>query len=218
VTAQAFPALYAILDVDAIAVRGWTPVDVCRAWLAAGVRLVQLRAKALSSGPFLELADQLSGLCREAGARLIINDRADVAALTAAHGVHVGQDDLTPTEVRRVVGPDAMVGLSTHTLAQLGEGVLLPISYVAIGPVFTTATKDTGYEAIGLARVGEAALVAARAGLPLVAIGGLSRERAAAVRDAGADSLAVISDLLPGALAEVESRARAWLRASRARL
>lgn len=207
------PLLYAILDVDAVSARAWAPVDVCAAWIEGGVRLIQLRAKSLPFGAFLELADACAALCRGAGAQLIINDRADIAVLCGADGVHVGQDDLCVADVRRVVGPSAIVGLSTHTDAQLAEAAeeREAVSYVAIGPVFRTRTKDTGYDAVGLEGVRRAARVARVAGVPLVAIGGITRDRAGSVHAAGADSLGVISDLLTADdLAGVGARAREW--------
>lgn len=210
----ALPRLYAILDVDAVTARAWAPVDVCAAWLDGGVRLIQLRAKSLPAGAFLKLADACAALCRGAGAQLIINDRADIAVMCGAGGVHVGQDDLCVADVRRVVGPLAIVGISTHTDAQLVEAVREPISYVAIGPVFGTRTKDTGYEAVGLDAVRRAAEAAHAAAVPLVAIGGITHDRAAEVLAAGADSLAVISDLLGGKKWRgLEGRARAWVNA-----
>lgn len=208
------PSLYAILDVDAVVARGWAPADVCRAWLAGGVRVIQLRAKALPTGDFLALADACAALCRGAGARFIINDRADIAVMCGADGVHVGQDDLPVADVRRIAGPSAIVGLSTHTDAQVVEAVGEPVSYLAIGPVFGTRTKDTGHEAVGLDAVRRAALAAHTAGVPLVAIGGITLSRAAEVRAAGADSLAVVSDLLDAPDEHgLEARAREWIRA-----
>jgi thiamine-phosphate pyrophosphorylase len=125
-----------------------------------------------------------------------LNDRADLAKLVGAAGVHVGQDDLPPVGVRRVVGSAAIVGLSTHTDEQLLAAMAEPISYVAVGPVFATATKATGYEAIGLGRVRHAAMRVAAKGLPVVAIGGIGLGNARSVIEAGAQSVAVISDLL----------------------
>jgi thiamine-phosphate pyrophosphorylase len=206
------PPLYAILDNDAVAARGWDPADVCLAWLAGGVRLIQLRAKGLASGPFLELADEVAALCRESGARLIINDRADIAAMAGAAGVHLGQDDLSPSDARLALGDAGVIGLSTHEQGQVVSGAREPVQYLALGPIFATATKDTGYEAVGLDSLRAAAEVTASAGIPLVAIGGLTLDRACEVRAAGADSLAVISDLLAVPdLTGVENRARAWL-------
>jgi len=219
--------LYAILDCDAVAARGWTPADVCRAWLNGGVRLIQLRAKSARFGAFLDTAGEIAPLCRGAGATLFINDRADVAVLCGADGVHVGQDDLSVADVRRVFqaarpkyvarpgsqGRD-LVGLSTHNDAQVAEAVSQPISYLAIGPVFGTGSKDTGYGAVGLAQVERAAVAAPAAGLSLVAIGGITLDRAPAVLAAGADAVAVIADLLGAAdLKGVEARAHEWTRA-----
>jgi len=216
------PPLYAILDVDAVTARGWAPADVCRAWLTGGVRLMQLRAKSARFGAFLTIADEVVALCREAGAMLIINDRADVAALCGADGVHVGQDDLAVVDVREhVARPGSqgrgLIGLSTHDDAQVAAAVSQPISYLAIGPVFGTGTKDTGYGPLGLAQVARACVAAHAAGVPLVAIGGITRERAPSVLAAGADAVAVIADLIEGAtLAAVEERARVWVSAVRA--
>jgi thiamine-phosphate pyrophosphorylase len=205
-----FIRLYAILDVDAISARGLTPLAVVDVWLDAGIRLIQLRAKGLSSGAFQELADQVVARAHAAGAQVIINDRADIAVLSGADGVHVGQDDLTPAQVRPLVGANAIVGLSTHTDAQIAAALAQPVSYIAIGPVFGTQTKDTGYAAVGLEQVRRAASAARAAGLPLVAIGGIRRANVASVVEAGADSVAVISDLLGDSLAECASRARDW--------
>jgi thiamine-phosphate pyrophosphorylase len=207
------PHLYAILDIETVTERGWDPADACLAWLSAGVRLIQLRAKRLASGPFLELADEVTALCRESGALLIINDRADIAAMAGAAGVHLGQDDLSPADARTILAGSAIVGLSTHDRDQAASGVAEPVSYLAIGPVYATATKATGYEALGLEPVREASVVTAAAGLPLVAIGGITLERAGAVLAAGADSVAVISGLLAASnVAGVEACARAWVR------
>jgi thiamine-phosphate pyrophosphorylase len=193
---RGLPPLYAILDVDMVHTRGWAPVDVCRAWLNGGVRLIQLRAKSTETGTLLDLADTCAALCRAAGALFIINDRADIAVVCGADGVHVGQDDLSPAAARRVVGPDRWVGLSTHTEAQVLAAVSEPVSYVAIGPVCETRTKATGYGALGLAAVRRAAGRVHEAQLPLVAIGGITLENVNDVLGAGADAVAVISGLL----------------------
>jgi thiamine-phosphate pyrophosphorylase len=125
-----------------------------------------------------------------------VNDRADVARLSGAAGVHVGQDDLTPAQARAVIGHHAIVGVSTHTLDQLDQALRESIDYVVVGPVFGTDTKATGYEAIGLEAVRAAAARTAARHVPLVAIGGITRDRSRSVLDAGAQSVAVISDLL----------------------
>ena len=188
--------LCAIVDAEAAARAGWRPLDLARAFLDGGARFLQLRAKALAGAEFLDTAAALVELGHRHGARVIVNDRADIARLTGADGVHVGQDDLSPAAVRSLVGEDAIVGLSTHTVDQLDRGVNEPVSYVAIGPVFGTATKVTGHERVGLAMVREAARRTSARGIPLVAIGGITLESAPTVLAAGAASVAVISDLL----------------------
>jgi thiamine-phosphate pyrophosphorylase len=205
--------IYAILDIDLLAARGLAPLDVCDVWLEGGIRLIQLRAKGMASGPMLALAEALLVRTRAAGAHLLVNDRADIAAICGADGVHVGQDDLTPAEVRRVLGvlgPDAIVGLSTHSDAQLSEALTQPVSYIAVGPVFGTRTKDTGYDAVGLAQVRRTAAAAKAIGVPVVAIGGITAARAPEVWEAGAQSVAVISDLVGASLEETAARVQAW--------
>jgi len=130
-----------------------------------------------------------------------VNDRADIAVLAAAAGVHVGQEDLGPAEVRRAFPALRLVGLSTHTPVQIDQAVGQPIDYLAVGPVFPTGTKDTGYAEVGLelvARAREAAGAGGRQGRPVVAIGGITLERAPSVIEAGAAAVAVVSDLLTG--------------------
>ena len=204
------PSLNAIVDVEAAARIGWRPIDVARSFLSGGARFLQLRAKTLGSGEFLDLAREMADAARSAGATLVINDRADIARLAGAHGVHVGQEDLAPADVRAVVGAQMIVGLSTHTAAQIDAAVSQPIDYVAVGPVFGTTTKATGYEAIGLDLVREAAARAAAANTPLVAIGGITLRNAPDVIAAGAASVAVIGDLL--STGDPEGRVREYIR------
>ncbi len=189
--------LYAIVDVDECERAGLTPAAVARAFFSGGASLVQARAKRLGSGAFLRLVETMALDARAAGATLIVNDRADVAR-AAGLGVHLGQDDFPVTEARALLGPDAVIGLSTHTPAQLAGAVHLPVSYVAYGPVFATTTKAHPDPVVGLAGVALAAGVLASSGLPLVAIGGITLATAADVRRAGAASVAVISNLLSG--------------------
>ena len=129
---------------------------------------------------------------------MIVNDRADIARLGGADGVHVGQDDLSPAMARQVLGGEAIVGLSTHSIEQVRAASRLPIDYIAVGPIFGTTSKETGYGGVGTTLVREARALLSEAGLetPIVAIGGITLERAASVIDAGASSVAVISDLL----------------------
>src|SRR5262249_6313343 len=127
-------SLNAIVDVDAAARIGWRPIDVARAFLSGGARFLQLRGKALPGGALLDLAQEMADAARSAGATLLINDRADVARLAHANGVHVGQEDLAPADVRGAGGSAMIVGLSTHTTAQIETAVAQPIDYLAIGP------------------------------------------------------------------------------------
>jgi thiamine-phosphate pyrophosphorylase len=187
---------------------GRAPVDVTRAFLAAGAEWIQLRCKDMASGAFLDLANRTVEYTRAAGAVLIINDRADIAALSGADGLHVGQEDLTPADSRVVIGASPILGLSTHTREQWESAVREPVSYIAIGPAFGTGTKATGYDAVGLEVIAAAARAALAHGLPTVAIGGITIDNAASVIDAGAASVAVISELVKG---DPEARCRAFL-------
>jgi thiamine-phosphate pyrophosphorylase len=203
-----FP-LYAIVD-DALAARhGMTVPELAAAYLAGGARLLQLRCKHAPAGVFLGWCDQIVEAAGHAGASVIVNDRADLARLSGAAGVHVGQEDLPVSAARLVLAPGQIVGLSTHSTAQIDEALRLGPDYIAVGPVFGTRTKDTGYDAVGLDLVRYAARVSG--GRPVVAIGGITLERAPAVFEAGASSVAVISDLL--ATGEPEGRVREWLAA-----
>lgn len=203
------PRLNAIVDVDASARAGWTAPDVARAFLDGGATFLQLRAKTLSSGAFLALAAAMALLARRAGATLVVNDRADIARLSEAAGVHVGQDDLSPAAMRALLGDGAIVGLSTHTIEQIDRAVEQPVSYVAVGPVFATTSKATGYDRVGIELVRTAAARAADRRLPLVAIGGITLETAPQVIAAGAASVAVIGDLL--ATGDPAARTRAYV-------
>jgi thiamine-phosphate pyrophosphorylase len=171
-------------------------LDVAAEFLAGGATFIQLRAKQRSSAWLLDTAKHLVDLARGFKAAVIVNDRADVARLADAAGVHVGQEDLAPSDVRQILGADRIVGFSTHSIAQLDAALQQPIDYVAVGPVFGTASKDTGYDAVGLTLVKEAAARARPRGVDVVAIGGITLERAEDVLRAGATSVAVISDLL----------------------
>jgi thiamine-phosphate pyrophosphorylase len=131
-------------------------------------------------------------LARDRHAIVIVNDRADIAKLAGADGVHLGQEDLPPAGARAILGPTAIIGRSTHSVAQIESAAREPVSYLAIGPVFQTRTKATGYDAVGLSLV----RAAAGTGVPVVAIGGITLDTAPDVIAAGATSVAVIGDLL----------------------
>jgi thiamine-phosphate pyrophosphorylase len=207
----ALPRLYAILDVDVARARGLQAADVLAAWLDAGVTLVQLRAKSLTFGPFLDLAGPMALACRQAGAIFIVNDRADVARLAGAAGVHVGQEDLPSADVRAMLPDVPWIGLSTHNDAELEAGLASAATYLAAGPAFSTGTKANPDPVIGLEGIRRAAGRVSGTGRPLVAIGGIGLETAPAVIAAGADSVAIISSLLDGP--DVVQRARAFLHA-----
>ena len=188
------PRLYPILDIDVCRERHLEPLAVLAAFLSGGARLIQLRDKTPSTGERLALADAVVARAHAAGAQIIINDRPDIARLSGADGVHVGQDDLSVSDARRIVGDDAIVGVSTHDEAQIDAAVRTTATYIAVGPIYGTATKDTGYTARGLDLVRRAAA----SGRPVVAIGGITLDRAPEVIAAGASSVAIISDLLAG--------------------
>jgi thiamine-phosphate pyrophosphorylase len=200
-----FPRLNAIVDVDAAARIGLEPVDLARGLLDGGARFLQLRAKHLSGAAFLDAASAIVALGHAVQAIVLVNDRADIAKLAGADGVHLGQDDLAPAAARAILGDQAIVGLSTHTMEQIERAAREPVSYIAIGPVFGTATKATGYDAVGLDMVARAA----RSGRPVVAIGGITLDTAGSVIAAGAASVAVIGDLLTGR--DPGARARAFV-------
>jgi thiamine-phosphate pyrophosphorylase len=206
---QRLPPLYTIVDADLARREGWTPLDLASAMLDGGARFLQLRAKHAASGALLDLASAVVERVHAAGGLLVVNDRADIARLAGADGVHVGQDDLPPAAVRSVAGDLALVGLSTHTEGQVDAALGQPIGYLAVGPVFGTMTKATGYDAVGLERVRYAAGRAGVRGVPVVAIGGITLDLAPAVVAAGATSVAVIGDLL--VTGNPEKRVRAYL-------
>lgn len=181
------------------------------ALLRAGVKLLQYRYKGGFDRAHFDECARLAAASRQTGAVFIVNDRADVAVMCGADGVHVGQDDLPPEAVRSVIGAGQgramIVGYSTHNEAQVREAAALPVDYVAIGPVFATATKENPDPVVGLAGVAAARRATDR---PLVAIGGITRENALAVLAAGADSVAVVRDLV--AAPDIEESARDFLR------
>ena len=156
--------------------------------------LIQLREKQLSPQEFFLQADEAVRFAHQRGARVIINDRVDVALAVKADGVHLGQDDMAASGARELLGQKALIGLSTHNLAQAVRAIAQPIDYIAIGPVFTTTSKTDPDPALGLEGIRE---VRRRVGeFPLIAIGGITLDNAPAVFDAGADSVALISALL----------------------
>jgi thiamine-phosphate pyrophosphorylase len=201
------PFLYPIVDTAVCRARGLDPIAFAEHCLRGGARLLQLRAKGESSGTLLELADRLVAAARATGAGIVVNDRSDIAVMAASDGVHVGQEDLPVEAAREIVGANRIVGVSTHTRDQIDRALESSATYVAVGPIFNTDTKDTGYSARGL----ELVTYAAGRGKPVVAIGGITLERAPAILAAGASGLAVITDLLTGN--DPEKRVRAFVAA-----
>lgn len=198
------PRLYAVLDDGVAARHGWTLEALAAACLAGGARLLQIRVKRRSSRDLLALSERIVALARGAGAWVVVNDRPDTARLCGAWGLHLGQDDLPVAAARGVVGKDVAIGLSTHTPDQIDAALREPIDYLAVGPVYETGTKDTGYSPVGLELVRTAR---SRGRVPVVAIGGITLDRAEDVMRAGASSVAVISDLFTGGDPEVRTRA-----------
>jgi thiamine-phosphate pyrophosphorylase len=201
------PKFYPILD-TAVALRnGVDPVDAARQILDAGARILQFRHKGFLSREAFAWLEQIAELARSAGATLVVNDRADLAKLFSA-ALHLGQEDLTPSVARRVMGTDAVVGYSTHNESQLLAATKEPADYLALGPIFGTSTKENPDHTVGLDELRRLRPLCDR---PLVSIGGMSRANARQVLDAGADSVAVIGDLFPEN-GNVRARTEEWMR------
>lgn len=182
---------YAILDPSVR--RDLSLLSMAEQLIEGGARLIQLRNKAASSRELLSEAQALLRLARQRKVRVIINDRADVTWLARAHGVHLGQTDLNVRQVRKILGPKKIVGISTHSLEQALIAAKTTASYIAMGPIFSTRTKENPDPEVGLEGLREVRKHIAK---PLVAIGGITLERTPEVMAAGADAVAVISDLL----------------------
>jgi thiamine-phosphate pyrophosphorylase len=185
------PRLYAIIDSSAH--RSTQELLAYADELAAaGCTLLQYRNKSGNSRVMLEQARELKKHLGDS-VRLVMNDRADLCLAAEFSGVHVGQEDLSPDSVRAIIGPERWLGVSTHNPEQLSEADRTPADYLAIGPVFATSSKERPDPVVGLEVVRRARQLTRK---PLVAIGGITRANAASVIEAGADSVAVISDLL----------------------
>lgn len=184
------PRLYPIVDAALFSISDEI-VDYVYELRAGGCTLLQYRNKSGNARMMLEHGRKLRKALGNS-VRLIMNDRADLCLAAAFDGVHIGQDDLSPGSVRAIIGPDRWLGVSTHNPEQLGEADLTSADYLAIGPVFTTSSKENPDPVVGLEGVRRARALTKK---PLVAIGGVTRANAASVIAAGADSLAVISDL-----------------------
>ena len=189
---EPIPRLYAILDAAVVA---GAEAKTAATLAEAGVQLIQYRNKQATSRAFFDISDAICARLSGYAVRFIVNDRPDIALLVGAGGVHVGQDDLPVAEARTICGPEQWVGISTHSLEQVRAAQETSADYVAFGPVFATVTKERPDPVVGLEMLRRARRLTTK---PLVAIGGITVERAREVYTAGADSLAVIRDLVAG--------------------
>lgn len=199
------PKLYPITDAG---LSGLSHAEQVLRLSRGGAQMIQLREKHLDAGEFFREAEAASGVAREHGVSLIINDRVDIALALGADGVHLGQDDLPPAAARRILGERAVIGFSTHNVEQAREAAILPIDYLAIGPIFPTKSKDNPDPTVGLDGLRRVRQTVPH--LPLVAIGGITPENALETLAAGADSVAVIGALLADP-ARIEARVMDWL-------
>ncbi len=187
--------LYPILDIDLLTARSLDLASIAAAWQAPGVTLVQYRNKLGNAREMLRDAATIREIFPiNSGVRLIFNDRSDLALLAGFDGVHVGQGDISAEDARSIVGATRRVGVSTNSAEQVRQADLTSCDYIAYGPIFPTASKANPDPIVGLAGLRVARSLTSK---PLVAIGGITRKNCRSVIDSGADSLAVISDLLP---------------------
>src|SRR5258707_7922222 len=186
------PRLYVILDAGMLTEPSG---ETAQKLMDAGVKLLQYRAKNAAARELWAESRSIAEAARRANCTFIVNDRPDVAYLAGADAVHVGQDDLGVEQARKVVGPDRWVGVSTHSLEQFRNAAASSADYIAVGPIFQTSSKANPDPVVGTELLRR---VRALTGKPIVAIGGITLERAADVLAAGADSVAVISDILRG--------------------
>jgi thiamine-phosphate pyrophosphorylase len=203
----AFPKVYPLTDAR---LTGLSNAEQIRRLAAGGASLIQLREKGLTAKEFFNEAASALKTARELNVRLVINDRVDIALTLRADGVHLGQDDLPPAQARKLLGDEAIIGYSTHNLTQALEARALPLNYIAVGPIFSTKTKTDTSPVVGIE--GLRAIRDAVGAIPLVAIGGITEQNAAAVLEAGADSVAIIGALL-SIPAEIKTRTAALLNA-----
>ena len=196
------PRLYAIADASF-----GDPVQLAQSLIIGGAPLIQLRNKKAGAREFLDQVERVLALAPP-DVRIVVNDRVDVARIAGAGGVHLGQTDLPPAAARKILSFDRAIGFSTHNLNQALEADTFPIDYIAVGPIFPTSTKQNPDPVVGLHGL---TTIAKAVQKPIVAVGGITLEKAAQVLKAGAHSIAVIRDLLD--CADVETRTREWIEA-----
>jgi len=198
------PRIYPITDSR---ISGLSHLEQVKRLIAGGATLIQLREKHLSPAEFLEDAAEAIAFARKYSVKIIINDRVDIAAALDGDGVHLGQDDLPPAGARKILGEDAIIGFSTHTLKQVREALRLPVDYIAYGPIFDTKTKQNPDATVGLSALKHVrGIIGDR---PLVAIGGIDGDNYRSVLAAGADSVAIISAILSDP-DQIEAKMRAF--------
>jgi thiamine-phosphate pyrophosphorylase len=183
--------IYAITD-SALS-RGRSVLDVTEHLLRSGVRIIQYREKDKKAGEMLKECRQIREATKRAGACFIVNDYVDIAILAGADGVHVGQDDLPVGEIRRLLGPDRIIGLSTHSPQQAAQAVAAKADYIGVGPLFATQTKKDVCEPVGLSYLD---YIVNNITIPFVAIGGIKRHNIAAVVRHGASCCCLVSEIL----------------------
>jgi len=206
----ALPKFYPILDPEIAARHGIDAVIAAEQILEGGATILQFRHKGFFSREVFAQLESVAQLCRAAGALFVVNDRADLAALTGA-ALHLGQDDLTPTAARQVVGAKTLIGFSTHNEHQLRAAAAEPADYLALGPIFGTSSKDNPDPVVGIDELRRLRPLTDR---PLVAIGGITRANVNSVLDAGADAVAIIGDLFAGD-GNVRARTQEWIALTR---
>lgn len=197
-----FPSpLYAILEPSLA--KGRSPTAILQALLKGGAGVIQLRAKEMASKELFELAVDARSRTRQAGCLFIVNDRADIALVAKADGVHLGQEDLPLSVARRILGTEKIIGISTHNLDQACEAEVGGADYIGFGPIFGTNTKETGYSPRGLSMLCE---IRKTVKIPIVAIGGITENNVTQVWEAGAGAAAIISDIMGAS--DVEKKVR----------
>ena len=184
------PPIYPITDTT---LSGLTHYEQVRQLIAAGATFIQVREKNAPSREFYGECERVVRLAKVSGVKIVVNDRADIAMMVGAAGVHVGQDDMPPQAVRSIVGESVLVGFSTHNVEQAARAAELPIDYIAIGPIFSTSTKENPDPGVGLHGLEQVRKAIGE--FPLVAIGGITEANVCDVVSAGADSAAVIGAL-----------------------
>lgn len=185
------PTIYPLTDTD---LSQLSHPEQTKRLIAGGATFIQLREKTAAPDVFFAAAKETIAIARPAGAKIIINDRVDIALAVKADGVHLGQDDLPPAEARKLLGNNAIIGISTHNIEQVNEALRQPVDYIAFGPIFPTATKIDSDPVVGLNKLTE--IKRLTGGIQLVAIGGINADNYRDVLTAGADSVAMIGAIV----------------------